>query len=43
MIKMQGELYESVKRWMHQNARPIELCLWQYFLKMAVGKKLSRR
>lgn len=31
MIKMQGELYESVKRWMHQNARPIELCLWQYF------------
>ncbi len=28
---MREKLYESVRKWMYQNARPIDLGLWQYF------------
>lgn len=34
---MEKQLYEEVRTWMYQNARHVDLCLWQYFFEN--GKK----
>lgn len=34
---MEAQIYKEVREWMYRNARPVDLCLWQYYFEQ--GKK----
>lgn len=41
MKKLDQSSYREVKNWMHRNARPLELALWQYYFEEGSREKIA--